>query len=37
MQTETKRAWVTVVGWSPMAVVNTLWQACERGVVPTHI
>ena len=37
MQAETKRAWVTVVGWSPMAVVNTLWQACEQGVVPTHI
>jgi hypothetical protein len=37
MPTETKRAWVTVVGWSPMAVVNTLWQACEQGVVPTHI
>jgi len=37
MPTETKRAWVTVVGWSPMAVVNTLWQACEQGIVPTHI
>ncbi len=31
------RSWVTVVGWSPMAVVNTLWQACERGVVPDRI
>lgn len=37
MQAETKRAWVTVVGWSPMAVVNTLWQACEQGLAPTHI
>lgn len=37
MPTETRRAWVTVVGWSPMAVVNTLWQACEQGIVPTHI
>ena len=37
MQAGTKRAWVSVVGWSPMAVVNTLWQACEQGVVPTHI
>lgn len=32
-----RRSWVTVVGWSPMAVVNTLWQACERGVVPDRI
>ncbi len=31
------RAWVTVVGWSPMAVINTLWHACEQGIVPTHI
>ena len=37
MQAGTKRAWVSVVGWSPMAVVNTLWQACEQGVVPTRI
>jgi hypothetical protein len=37
MPTETKRAWVTVVGWSPMAAVNTLWQACEQDIVPTHI
>lgn len=31
------RCWITVVGWSPMAVVNTLWQACEQGVVPERI
>ncbi|RMH09266.1 MAG: hypothetical protein D6697_04095 [Armatimonadetes bacterium] len=31
------RSWITVVGWSPMAVVNTIWQACEQGVVPDRI
>ena len=29
--------WVTVVGWSPMAVVNSVWLACERGMVPDRI
>lgn len=29
-----QRSWVTVVGWSPMAVINTIWQACEKGIVP---
>ena len=32
-----ERCWVTVVGWSPMAVVNTIWWACERGVVPQRV
>ncbi|MCX7925050.1 MAG: hypothetical protein N2554_04480 [Fimbriimonadales bacterium] len=32
-----RRSWITVVGWSPMAVINTLWQACEHGVVPDRI
>lgn len=32
-----ERSWVTVVGWSPMAVVNTIWAACEQGVVPQRI
>ncbi|MCI0486733.1 MAG: hypothetical protein L0229_09045 [Blastocatellia bacterium] len=32
-----ERSWVTVVGWSPMAVVNTLWQACERGIIPHRV
>lgn len=32
-----RRAWVSVVGWSPMAVINTLWGACEQGVVPTRL
>jgi hypothetical protein len=31
------RSWVTVVGWSPMAVVNTIWQACERGIIPQRV
>lgn len=31
------RSWITVVGWSPMAVVNTIWQACEQQVVPDRI
>lgn len=32
-----ERCWVTVVGWSPMAVVNTLWAACEQGIVPQRV
>lgn len=32
-----ERCWVTVVGWSPMAVVNTIWAACEQGVVPQRV
>ena len=32
-----ERSWVTVVGWSPMAVVNSLWQACELGIVPQRV
>jgi hypothetical protein len=34
---KTERSWVTVVGWSPMAVVNTIWQACERGIIPQRV
>lgn len=32
-----QRTWITIVGWSPMAVVNTLLQACEQGIVPQRI
>ncbi|GIV09142.1 MAG: hypothetical protein KatS3mg019_1233 [Fimbriimonadales bacterium] len=32
-----ERCWITVVGWSPMAVVNTIWAACEQGVVPQRV
>lgn len=36
-QPPVRRVWVSVVGWSPMAVINTLWGACEQGIVPTHL
>ncbi|MFN3690157.1 MAG: hypothetical protein ACK4UU_04445 [Fimbriimonadales bacterium] len=32
-----QRSWVTVVGWSPTAVVNTIWIACEQDIVPDRV
>lgn len=36
-QKQYRCSWITVVGWSPQAVLNTLWCAREQGVVPDHL
>ena len=33
-----ERSWITVVGRAPMAVINTLWAACEQeGCIPQRL